>query len=115
MVPDRGPSGHTPGLADAAWEDRDIDSELARDTQPVSPEPPADQVPDQEPQHESGGWLDSDLKSSNTFLDDDDVDDLGFDPFHETQKGLADLLESEAAAQAQQQAQVRPEIGRAHV
>ena len=60
------------------------------------------------------------MKSSNTFLD-DDVDDLGkdddysqkysvdwcfvtgFDPFHETQKGLADLLESEAAAQAQQQ------------
>ena len=31
----------------------------------------------------------------------------GFDPFHETQKGLADLLESEAAAQAQQQAKVR--------
>ena len=30
---------------------------------------------------------------------------LGFDPFHETQKGLADLLESEAA-EAQQQAKV---------
>ena len=30
----------------------------------------------------------------------------GFDPFHETQKGLADLLESEAA-EAQQQAKVR--------
>ena len=67
------------------------------------------------------GWLDSDLKNSNNFLDDDDVDDLGkkqknlllplqsvlpgFDPFHETQKGLADLLESEAA-EAQQQAKV---------
>ena len=30
----------------------------------------------------------------------------GFDPFHETQKGLADLLESEAA-EAQQQAKVK--------
>ena len=76
------------------------------------------------------GWLDNELKISNSFLD-DDVDDLGlyfysftfiksvlfpffhsleiqnhsfppgFDPFHETQKGLADLLESEAA-EAQQ-------------
>ena len=70
----------------------------------------------------SAGWLDSDLKNSNNFLDDDDVDDLGknqknlllplqsvlpgFDPFHETQKGLADLLESEAA-EAQQQAKVK--------
>lgn len=36
----------------------------------------------------------------------------GFDPFHETQKGLADLLESEAAAQAQHQAKVRERISR---
>ena len=78
-------------------------------TQPVSPEPlpPQPEQESSQQQCESGGWLDSDLQSSNTFLDDDDVDDLGFDPFHETQKGLADLLESEAAAQAQQQAQVR--------
>ena len=34
----------------------------------------------------------------------------GFDPFHETQKGLADLLESEAAAQAQHQAKVSRRI-----
>jgi len=49
------------------------------------------------------------LKNSNNFLDDDDdVDDLGFDPFHETQKGLADLLESEAAEAQQQAKQVCP-------
>ena len=86
------------------------------------------------------GWLDNELKISNSFLD-DDVDDLGlfwyrfcriiksissftlekfktssmvikksfpsgFDPFHETQKGLADLLESEAA-EAQQSYKVQ--------
>ena len=28
----------------------------------------------------SAGWLDSDLKNSNNFLDDDDVDDLGKKP-----------------------------------
>jgi len=50
----------------------------------------------------SGGWLENDMKISNNTFFDDDVDDLGFDPFHETQKGLADLLESESkAAEAQ--------------
>ena len=33
---------------------------------------------EQEVDHrQGGGWLDSDLKNSNNFLDDDDVDDLG--------------------------------------
>jgi len=41
------------------------------------------------------GWLDTDLKVSNNFLEEDD---LGFDPFHETQKALAEMLESESAA-----------------
>ena len=42
------------------------------------------------------GWLDSsDLKISNNFLEEDD---LGFDPFHETQKALAEMLESESKA-----------------
>ena len=31
---------------------------------------------EQEVEHRQG-WLDSDLKNSNNFLDDDDVDDLG--------------------------------------
>ena len=31
---------------------------------------------EQEVDHRQG-WLDSDLKNSNNFLDDDDVDDLG--------------------------------------
>jgi len=62
-------------------------------SQPAQPAKPVESRQDQ-------GWLDNELKVSNSFLD-DDVDDLGFDPFHETQKGLADLLESEAA-EAQQ-------------
>ncbi len=37
--------------------------------------------------------------------DDFDEDDLGFDPFQETQKGFADLLESETRQQQQQQQQ----------
>ena len=48
------------GLADAAWDD------TGRET--PAPEP--------EIRHEPSGWLDNDLKSSTTFLD-DDVDDLG--------------------------------------
>ena len=68
------------------------------------------------------------MKISNTFLDDDDVDDLGnatgdddtavnpdtvagFDPFHETQKGLADLLESESKAAEAQQYQQQVKVG----
>ena len=69
------------------------------------------------------------MKISTTFLDDDDVDDLGmaagdvndaaaidesvlgFDPFHETQKGLADLLESESKAAEAQQYQQQVKVG----
>merc|ERR1719414_805017 len=35
-------------------------------------------------------------------------DDLGFDPFHETQKALAEMLESESKQQQQQQQQQSP-------
>merc|ERR1719495_392704 len=55
------------------------------------------------------GWFERDHKInvSNNFFEEDD---LGFDPFHETQKGLADLLESESkAAEAQQKQVVTPE------
>merc|ERR1719319_1010095 len=45
--------------------------------------------------YSDSGWLDSDLKVSNNFLEEDD---LGFDPFHETQKALAEMLESESKA-----------------
>jgi len=90
-----------PGLADAAWEGDTGPSQSALCA--VSEE--SNVSTEQEQEHRQG-WLDNDLKNSNNFLDDDDdVDDLGFDPFHETQKGLADLLESEAA-EAQQQAKV---------
>jgi CCR4-NOT transcription complex subunit 4 len=59
---------------------------------PSSPQPP--QPPP--PIHTSQGWFEIDDP-----LDDPDSpeeDDLGFDPFHETQKGLADLIESENKA-----------------
>ena len=55
------------GLADAAWDD------TGRET----PAPALlTQEPETEIRHEPSGWLDNDLKSSTTFLD-DDVDDLG--------------------------------------
>ena len=42
----------------------------------------------------------------DTFKDDlFEEDDLGFDPFHETQKALAEMLESESKQQQQQQQQ----------
>lgn len=46
------------------------------------------------------GWLDTDVKVHNNFLEEDD---LGFDPFHESQKALlVEMLESESkAAEAQ--------------
>jgi len=48
-------------------------------------------------------WSDAEVKI-NVFNNFQEEDDLGFDPFHETQKGLADLLESESkAAEAHQQ------------
>ena len=63
-----GTSDQVVGLADAAWDD------TGRET----PAPPAllTQEPEPEIRHEPSGWLDNDLKSSTTFLD-DDVDDLG--------------------------------------
>jgi len=96
---------HNPGLADAAWDDpvQETESPPVSDPSGVSVSGASisgDSGELERPRQETG-WLDNDLKSS-TFLD-DDVDDLGFDPFHETQKGLADLLELEnEAAQAQQ-------------
>merc|ERR1719400_1201375 len=89
-----------PGLADAAWE-----GETGNTQSTPSAVSEQSNVSVEQEVETRQGWLDSDLKNSNNFLDDDDVDDLGFDPFHETQKGLADLLESEAA-EAQQQAKV---------
>merc|ERR1712038_1974556 len=44
----------------------------------------------------------------DTYKDDlFEEDDLGFDPFHETQKALAEMLESESKQQIQQQQQQR--------
>jgi len=60
-------------------------------------------------QPQDSGWSERDVKISvsNNFLEEDD---LGFDPFHETQKGLADLLESESkAAEAQLKQVITPE------
>jgi len=107
-VPSHGHHLHSEvrGLADAAWDD----------SEPRQPSPPPpviaetssqSSVPEPEPEvRPEQGWLENDLKGSISLGFLDDNDDLGFDPFHETQKGLADLLESEAAAQAQQQAKV---------
>ena len=61
--------GHTVGLADAAWDD------TGRETPAPAPAL-LTQEPEPEIRHEPSGWLDNDLKSSTTFLD-DDVDDLG--------------------------------------
>ena len=60
---------HTVGLADAAWDD------TGRETPAPAPAL-LTQEPETEIRHEPSGWLDNDLKSSTTFLD-DDVDDLG--------------------------------------
>ena len=62
-------AGHTVGLADAAWDD------TGRETPAPAPAL-LTQEPEPEIRHEPSGWLDNDLKSSTTFLD-DDVDDLG--------------------------------------
>jgi len=50
------------------------------------------------------------LDQEATLVDGGDFeeDDLGFDPFHETQKGLADLLESESKAAEAHRSQVGP-------
>lgn len=62
-------------------------------------------------QHENcdSGWG---LQTNNSIKDYNkadlfEEDDLGFDPFHETQKALAEMLESESKAAQQQQQQQR--------
>merc|ERR1719264_319192 len=56
----------------------------------------------------SKGWPSSEVQQ--TTVSNDDLyaeDDLGFDPFHETQKALAEMLESESKLQAELQKQLQ--------
>lgn len=61
-----------------------------------------------------GGWGSSSIKDNNSYKADlYEEDDLGFDPFHETQKALAEMLESESkqvAAHQQQQRQQQQQL-----
>jgi len=63
---------------------------------PSSPPPPPPPTQPQPIHTSHQGWFDIDdtLNDQNS----PEEDDLGFDPFHETQKGLADLIESENKA-----------------
>jgi len=55
-------------------------------------------TPPQPPLQSSQGWFDLDEPLEDEDTQSPEEDDLGFDPFHETQLGLADLIESENKA-----------------